>query len=390
MPLYKYKGYDPRGGEAVGTVQADGPHDAALKVKALGLYPRKLERLAYGKKGRLSALLPQREGGHLPSATRQLAVLLHSGVPLVEALRALSEEKGGRLRGILVGIREQVASGSSLARSLEGHPGLFPEFYRNMVAAGEQSGNLDTVLMRLADYLEFQDSVREKVRTALMYPVFMAAVSVLVLGFLFTFVVPKIVTIFEDTQSALPFLTVALIAISNLFVHYWWALLLGAALAALGIRRFFRSHKSRADRLLFRPLESLYLTRFARTLGFLLEGGLPVLRAMELAGKASGNAWLSERSRVAALKVKEGGRLSASLAGLPPVLLELIATGERSGQLAAVLEQAGKSYETEFDRRIQRGLALLEPAMILTMGVVVGLIVFAVLLPMFQLNQIIK
>jgi general secretion pathway protein F len=308
----------------------------------------------------------------------------------VESLRALSREAGGEWQALLVDVREKVVAGASLSRALEDYGGIFPEFYRNMVAAGEQSGKLDRVLERLADFLESQALMKDKVKTAMVYPLFMASVGVVILGFLFAFVVPKIVRIFEDTQSALPLPTIILVGISNFFVHYWWALvLLIPALAYFG-RRMVRKHREGADRLLFRAFQSLYLSRFARTLSFLLEGGLPMLSSLELAGRTSGNLWLRNVVHRAEAKVSEGAGLAASLEGLSPVMLELIDTGERSGRMVDVLGKAAHTYETEFDRQTQKALALLEPVMILLMGLVVGFIVFAVLLPMFQLNQVIR
>jgi len=228
----------------------------------------------------------------------------------------------------------------------------------------------------------------------MIYPVFMICVGFIVLSFLFTFVIPKITKIFKDTESALPLLTVVLIAISDIFQHYWW-LLIGLLLSGIfGFRRLKEKNRLLIDRMIIRLpgkiMQSLYFARFTRTLGFLLEGGLPVLRALELSGKSIGNTMLRNRVIEAAQRVAEGARLSASLEGFPPVLLQLISTGERSGQLVGILKNAADSYEEEFSRRVQQTLAFLEPAMILIMGFIVGLIVLAVLLPIFQLNQLIK
>ncbi len=386
MPIFRYRGYNASGGSAVGTVEADGIKDAAAKVKAMGYYPKEIEA-ASRKRGRWRLKRPDTHA--LPALTRQLSVLLASGVPLVEALRALSKEARGDWRERLVDLREKVAGGLSLSRALDAHEKVFPEFYRNMVAAGEQSGTQDVVLDRLADFLESQESVRARVRTAMVYPLFMAGVGMVVLSFLFTFVVPKIVRVFENYEAALPLPTVILIGISDFFVNYWWALIILAGLLGYAGRRALEKHRPAVDGLLMRAFPSLFLARFSRSLGFLLEGGLPMLRSLELAGKTTGNAWLNGVIRRAGVRVTEGARLSASLEGFPPVMLELVATGEKSGRLSEVLDKAANTYETDFDRKVQRALALLEPVMILLMGAVVGFIVFAVLLPMFQLNQLI-
>jgi general secretion pathway protein F len=214
------------------------------------------------------------------------------------------------------------------------------------------------------------------------------------MAFLFTFVVPKIVKIFENSKSALPFVTVVLITVSNLFVNYWWAMIILIAVFFLGIRWLRKNKRHMVDAIKLRlpgnVLKSLYFGRFSRTLGFLLEGGMPMLRALELSGRSVGNLVIEERIFHAVDRVAEGARLSASLEGFPSVLLQLIATGEKSGTLPEVLTKAAEAYEEDFERRVQKSLSLLEPVMILLMGVIVGFIVLAVLLPMFQLNQLVK
>jgi general secretion pathway protein F len=389
MPIFRYRGYRSGGSEAAGTIEADGLKDALSKVRELGFYPRTIERVSGQRRPRLS--LRRDDTGRLPDVTRQLSVLVRSGVPLVEALRALSEESKGYWKDTLVSIRERVMSGASLSRAMEDYEKTFPEFYRNMVQSGEASGTLEKVLERLSDFLEHQNAVREKVKAAMVYPVFMASVGIVVLSFIFTFVVPKIVKIFEDSHNALPLMTHILIWVSNAFVHYWWLLLAGAIGLLLGGRKLTERNRALIDSALVRlPFQGLYYSRFTRTLGFLLDGGLPMLRALELAGKSTGNAYLQRKVKEAEMKVSEGARLSSSLEGLPPVLLQLIATGEKSGQLSDILARAADAYDTEFDRKVQKALSLLEPSMILLMGLVVGFIVLAVLLPMFQLNQLIK
>ncbi len=391
MPIFHYKGYRPDGSAASGTIEADGLQDAVAAVKALGVYPKKVGEYRHEEKKWF-------RGGDddavLPHVTRQLSILLSSGVPLIDALRSLSEEKKGFWRGVLVRIREGVAGGASLSRALDSEKKVFPEFYVNMVAAGEQSGTLDRVLIRVADFLERQAAVRSKIRMSMVYPLFMVSVGFIVLSFLFTFVVPKIVKIFENTKSALPFITVVLIRISNLFVHYWWVLALLLAAVGFGWKRVAEKHRRRIDGLKLRVpggvMQSLYFGRFARTLGFLLSGGLPMLQSLELAAKSTGNVIVEERVTDAAKKVAEGARLSASLERFPAVLLQLISTGEKSGSLAGILEKAADSYEEDFERKVQKALSLLEPSMILAMGLMVGFIVLAVLLPIFQLNQLVK
>jgi general secretion pathway protein F len=391
MPIFQYSGYRTDGSEVAGSIEANSQKDAVLRLKESGLYPNNVQETIYHEK---SGLFRRTDTNFLPSVTRQLSTLLSSGVTLMEALGAIADENSGFWKNLLVNIKEKVAAGSSFSKALEECNNIFPEFYVNMVAAGETSGTLDKVLGRLADFLETQSSLKAKVRTSMVYPVFMICVGFIVLSFLFAFVIPKITKIFKDTESALPFLTVVLIAVSNIFQHYWW-LLIGLLLSGIfGLKRLKEKNRLLIDRIVIRLpgkiIQSLYFARFTRTLSFLLEGGLPVLRALELSAKSIGNTMLQNRVIEAAERVAEGARLSASLEGFPPVLLQLISTGERSGQLVWVLKSAADSYEEEFSRRVQKALAFLEPAMILAMGVIVGLIVLAVLLPIFQLNQLIK
>jgi general secretion pathway protein F len=391
MPIFQYKGYKTDGAEVAGTIEANSQRDAVLRLKESGLYPKNVKEAIYrGREG----LFRRQDVSLLPSTTRQLSTLLSAGVTLMEALSSISEENKGFWKNMLVDIKERVASGSSLSKAMEEYSRIFPEFYINMVAAGEASGNLDKVLDRMADFLEEQSNLKSKVRISMVYPVFMICVAFVVLSFLFTFVIPKITRIFKDAGSALPFITVVLITVSDIFQNYWW-LLIGLLLGGVvGIKRLKEKNRLFLDRLIVRLpwniAQSLYYGRFARTLGFLLEGGLPVLRALDLSAKSVGNKLIEMRITEAGRKVAEGARLSASLDGFPPILLQLMSTGERSGQLVEILKNAADSYEAEFSRRVQKALSILEPAMILCMGFVVGLIVLAVLLPIFQLNQLIK
>ena len=273
MPIYKYKGYRAGGGDAAGTIEADGLRSAARKLKEQGIFPKDVAQV---EQKASSGFRRKLDTNQVPRLTRRLGVLIQSGVPVVEALRALSEESGGRIRQVLVDLKEKVGSGSTLSRALEAHTDLFPQFYRHMVEAAEESGSLDVTLGRLADFLEGQERTREKVRTAMIYPTIMAMVAFAVMLMLFTFVVPRIVQIFENREAALPLATTLLIWISNIFVNYWWlviALLIGVVVAA---KKAHKLHGARLDRMLMRVLGSLYLARFARTLGFLLEGGLPI------------------------------------------------------------------------------------------------------------------
>lgn len=391
MPIFQYKGYRSDGSEVTGTLEANNYNDAVLRLKDSGLYPKTVQEAIYKKR---SAFFKRYDPSILPTTTRQLSTLLSSGVTLMDALSSIAEEHKGYWQNILISVKERIAGGSSFSKALEMYEKIFPEFYRNIVAAGEASGNLDMVLRRLAEFLESQANLKSKVRMSMIYPTIMICIGFIVLSFLFTFVIPKITNIFKDTESALPFITIALITISNIFQNYWWIFIIILFGGIYGLKKLREKNRVFLDRfMLYLPgniLQTLYLTRFTRTLASLLEGGLPMLRSLELAAKAIGNKVLEKRVLDAEKRVAEGARLSASLEGFPPVLLQLITTGERSGRLVEILKSAADSYEDEFSRKVQRALSYLEPGMILLMGLIVGFIVLAVLLPIFQLNQLIK
>jgi general secretion pathway protein F len=391
MPVFKYRGYNQNGAAIEGVIEADGEKDAALKIKTSGILPREIkEQLSSGKKSLFKKTSPLA----LADITRRLSILLSSGVPLIEAIGALSSEQKGEWRNILTDIKERLAGGSTLARAVQAYPAIFPDFYTGMVAAGESSGRLTDVLDKVADFLEKEISIKNKVKTALVYPAFMACVSVVIVLFLFTFVIPKITAIFEESAGTLPLITVVIMWISSALKDYWWLLISFFAAAAMAYRRIKQTRKDLIDGLLLKDpsgiMMGLYMLRFSMTLGFLLSGGLTILPAMKLTSKVTGNIVLENKIASAETMVSQGTSLSASLEGFPPTLLQIISTGEKTGKLPDVLQKTAESFESEFDRKLQRLISILEPALILIMGVVVGIIVVSVLLPIFELNQMMR
>lgn len=392
MPIFHYKGYNATDGtETKGTLEASGLKDATNLVRAKGIFPTDISEARKKSRWRI---LQRNDETFLPNMTRQLSLLFSAGVPLIEAIQALSDENEGFYRDTLIAIKERVSGGASLYRALEDYDDIFPEFYINMVHAGEESGTLDRVLVKLADFLENQSSIRSKVRSAMIYPILMMGVSIVVFFFLFTFVIPKMVRIFADTKSALPVMTVILIFISDAFTKYWWAMIIIVAAATGFVRRFLKTHRAGVDRFLLKlpgnVLQSLYYSRFARTMGFLLDGGIPMLRSLKLSARSIGNRELETSISEAGEKVTEGQPLSQSLRGFPPVFIQLVSTGEKTGKLAESMNRAASSYEEEFNRKMANAVSIFEPVMILLMGVMVCFIVLAVLLPIFQLNQLVK
>ncbi len=391
MPIYKYKGYDHAGAETEGVIEADGQKDAAFKIKTQGVFPKEIsEDITSQKKVLFKKFSPL----VLAGITRRLSTLLSSGVPLIDAVNSLSVEQKSEWKNLLIDLKERLAGGSTLARAMETYPDVFPDFYTGLIAAGESSGRLTDVLLKLSDFLENEINIKNKVKTALIYPAFMAAVSVAIVLFLFTFVIPKITKIFEDTATTLPIMTVILIWVSATLKNFWWLLIALAAAAVLLFRRIKETRKDLIDAILIKDptgiLMGLYMLRFTMTMGFLLSGGLPILQAMKLTGKSIGNVVLENRIIDAETFVSQGAKLSTSLEGFPPTLLQIISTGEETGKLPEVLQKTSESYESEFDRKLHRMISLLEPALILCMGLVVGFIVVAVLMPIFELNEMMK
>ncbi len=391
MPIFKYRGYDHSGTETEGVIEADGLRDAAFKVKTKGVFPRDISESVTSEK---RVLFKKFSPLVLAGLTRRLSTLLSSGVPLVDAIGSLSIEQKSEWKNLLIDLKEKLAGGSTLARAMESYPDVFPDFYTGLVAAGENSGRLTDVLMKLSDFLENEINIKNKVKTALIYPLFMAVVSISIVLFLFTFVIPKITKIFEDTATTLPVMTVILIWVSATLKKFWWLLLALAAGVVVFLKKIKETRKDLIDAVLIKDptgiLMGLYMLRFTMTMGFLLSGGLPILQAMKLTGKSTGNVVLENRIIEAEKHVSQGAKLSTSLEGFPPTLLQIISTGEETGKLPEVLQKTSESYESEFDRKLNRLISLLEPSLILVMGLVVGFIVVAVLMPIFELNEMMK
>jgi len=390
MPIFKYQGYKQDGSRIEGIIEADRQSEAVIRVKALGVFPKEITEAIF-KPGKVYLRHPQ---SLLPDITRALATLLYSGAPIIDALESIALEQKGQWKGILIEIKDRLSAGATLSKAIQAYPAIFPEYYSGMVYAGENSGKLSDVLSKLADFLEAQRNIRSKVWTSLMYPVFMAFVSIFILIFLFTFVVPKITSIFEGTAATLPLITVILIWISKFFQKLWWSLPILIIGGSVFFRWLKKAKREMLDSILLKlpigVLRSLYLARFSMTMSFLLDSGLPILNAMQSASKTIGNRVLQKKIISARNMVSEGARLSASLEGFPPTLIQMISTGEKSGRLSETLRNAGLFYEAEFDRKLSRAISLLEPLLILVMGAVVGFIVIAVLLPIFELNRLIK
>jgi general secretion pathway protein F len=403
MPTFRYSAFNAGGNEVAGTIEAANVNEAKQRLKKDGLYAREIAPAEETTAGTRRALFRKRIGlPELALMTRRLATLLGSSVPVFEAIATLhDQERPGEMRTMLGRVRDRLAEGTGLAKALAVETQTFSDSYIGMVAAGEASGALEVVLERLAEFLEDQNAVRGKIVTSLAYPILMVVVGTGVMLFLLAFVVPKIVTVFEQSKAALPLITVILIKVSSILHRGWWVLLIIAVAAILIFNRVKgnEAFRRKKDRLLLKLplsgplLQRLILSRFAKVLGLLLSSGVPVIKAIEITGEAVVNREYRSFLAAASEEIIQGGSLSLALRKsplFPPLMVHMIGVGEKGGELEAMLIKAGSAFEKEFEATISRSMALLEPLLILGMGLCVGTVVLAVLLPIFQLNQLIK
>jgi len=337
-------------------------------------------------------------GQDLAIATRQLATLIGAGITLVDALTALVDQiEHPRLKRIIGIVRQKVNEGSSLADALAEHPKVFTTLYVNMIRAGESSGALDVVLVRLADFTEGQAALRNKIMGAMLYPAIMMLVGVGIVAILFIVVIPKVTTIFADMNVTLPWTTQILITTSNFARDYWYLMLAAVPLFIWGVRRYVRTAHGRGwwDRTklnapIFGELvRMLSLARFAKTLATLLSSGVPLLTALDIVKNIVNNSILSKVIEDARDAIREGESIAAPLkrsGQFPPLVHHMIAIGEKSGQLEEMLQNVARSYDAQVDIRVSALTSLLEPIMIVGMGVGVAFIVFSILMPIMQLN----
>jgi general secretion pathway protein F len=407
MGVYAYKGIDARGKAVKGNRDADSAKALRNVLKRDGILATEiLEQSEAAKKAArdidFGRLFRRVSPVDVAVATRQLSVLLRSGVPLVEALSALIEQLDQpELKNALTDTRNQVNEGSTLADALKAHPKIFQTLYVNMVAAGEASGTLEEVLGRLAEFLDDQTRLQSKVRGALAYPVVMAVVVVLILFLMMSVVVPKVTAIFENFNQTLPWYTSLLIWVSDIFGNYWWLI---AALMGGGVYSFRRWQATEEGRrkwdlfilevpLLGPLLIMVAVSRFARTLATLLASGVPVLTAMDITRNVLGNTELMRVVEDARASVREGEGIAKPLkqAGrFPPIVTHMIAVGERTGQLEEMLIHVADAYDQQIEVRVGVVTSILEPLLIVVMGGIVGGIAFAILMPLLQLNEMIQ
>ncbi len=403
MPVYTYRGVNAAGRSLRGFVDAESDKSARTKLRRDGIFLTDLTESAGGATEASAAERAVRarftrgvSGTDLAIATRQLATLLAAAVPLVEALGALTEQvENPRLKGAIGGVRDRVNEGASLADALAA-AGPFSDLYVNLVRAGEASGALDQVLVRLADYLESQVRTRNKVSGIVIYPAILAVVAVVVVIVLVTFVLPQINSLLVESGRELPWMTRVIIDGSQFITGYWWLLALVAAAAFVALRSIGRTERGRYafDGLKLRApvlgklLRTLAISRFTRTLTTLLSGGIPIVRALDTAGRVAGNAVIAEAVERAKESITGGSSIAAPLRAsgqFPPLVTHMVAVGERSGELEAMLAKVADAYDEQVETTISRLTALLQPVLVLLMVGVVSFIIVATLMPLLDL-----
>jgi len=408
--VFAYRGLNAAGRAVQGVVDADSAKGARVRLRRDGIFPTEVaeERTAAptgaGAAGSAFALRrgPRMSPSELALVSRQLSTLLAAGVPVVEALAAVGEQSDRPVvTQVLSHVRDRVTQGTPLAEALADYPTIFPEIYVGMVRAGEAAGALDLVLERLATYTEAQSRLNAKMRNALAYPVLMTLVSSGIVAFLLGFVVPRVTRIFADQKQTLPLLTRVLLGVSNAVATYWWLLAIlaiGGGLWLLAARRRPAWRLWFDRKLLTLPLIGPVMTRIAiargaRTLATLLGNGIPLLHALDVAAGVAGNSALAQAIEDARTAVREGQSLAAPLrqSGLvPPLVTHMIAVGERSGELEAMLGKVADAYEAEVESLLGTLTAVLEPITIVVMGGIVLFIVLAILLPIFEINALVR
>ncbi|MBM4268640.1 MAG: type II secretion system protein GspF [Deltaproteobacteria bacterium] len=405
MPVYAYRGLSEGGRQVRGVVDAESARGARTRLRRDGIYPTEVvEESARPSEGasRLFQRGTRVRNADLATLSRQLATLIAAGVPVVEALGAVSEQsESPTVTRVLSHLRDDVSQGTSLADSMSEHPGVFPELYVGMVRAGEAAGALDLVLERLATHTEAQTRLQARVRTALAYPLFMSLFSGAIVVFLLAFVVPKVTRIFSEQKQELPLPTRILLGLSNAITDNFLLLLIVLVLLVAGALAMLRRPGGRAwldRRLLDVPfvgpiLTKIAVARFARTLATLLANGIPLLTALDLARRVTGNVAMSDAVEEARAAIREGQGVAAPLrkTGLfPPLLTHMIAVGERSGELEPMLARVADAYEQEVESALGGLTAIFEPLMIVVMGGVMLFIVLAILLPIFEINSLVR
>ncbi|MFH1037075.1 MAG: type II secretion system inner membrane protein GspF [PVC group bacterium] len=405
MAVFDYKALNTHGEQVSGIIDADSPADARAKLRRQGVFPTEVSesdaKVDLRSDQALTRLLHRVKAGDVAIFTRQTATLLSSGLQLVQSLNALIDQlEKSPLKRVIIKVRDDVNAGMTFGDALRGFPRVFPPLYTNMIQAGEAAGALDVVLERLADLTEKNVKMRNHIRSVMVYPILVACIGVAVIIFLLVNVVPTITSIFAETQQALPLPTVFLLSVSDFMRGYWWALILIAAGLYLIFAFWKKGSRGRSfiDRLklrlpLFGPLiRKIAVVRFTRTLATLLSSGAPLIESLSIVRNIVNNTSIAGSIDNAIESIRAGQSIAGPFRKsrvFPPIVVHMISVGETSGALEPMLEKIAGSYEDEVETTVSALTSLLEPIMIVIMGVVVGYIVLSILLPIFQMSQVI-
>jgi general secretion pathway protein F len=385
MPVYEYRGLSAEGKKVKGIIDAPSPRLARTKLRSLRIFPvdvREEISKAHVAEDPLAKLFVRVRPQDVSIITRQLATLLEAGTPLVSALDAIIEQTDNHaVKKIIAQVREEIKEGRSFADALDKHRKVFSDLYVNMIRAGEESGALEGVLLRLADFTENQIRLKNRIRAALAYPIIMTIIGAGVMIFLLTFVIPTVTQVFEEMGQTLPLPTRILMTISNVFQGYWWVIIIGCILVIVVIKRYLQTPKGALhwDRV------KLRLPLFG---GIILRGAIA-----RFARTLLNNQLLAQAIEETKAEVREGEGIAPSLksSGLfPAIVTHMIATGEASGNLEVMLAKVADAYEAEVETKVTALTSILEPIIILAMGLVVGFIVISILLPIFEMNQLVR
>jgi len=410
LAVFEYKGFDGAGKAVSGVIDAEAARVARSKLRSQGLFPTELNEQQAGRgatKGKglsvevdFSKYIERISVQDVATMTQQLSTLVGASIPMVEALTAMIDQVDKpKLRVILADVRDKVREGSTLADAMKPHPEVFDDLYVNMVRAGEASGALETVLIRLAAHTEALVRLRSKLIAALIYPVLMSLVGVAIVLGLFVFIIPKIKRVFDSFDAELPWITEFLLATSDFMTSFWWLLGILVAGAIYGFRRWKKTEEGsrKFDAIVLKmPVfgrinRVVAVARFCRTLATLLDSGVPILNALRITSTIVQNHVLSDVIDEAARNVTEGQSLAVPLKQsnhFPPLVTHMIAIGERTGELENMLGKVADAYETEVETTVETLTSLIEPLLILAMGGVVAFVALAILLPMLNLSSL--
>lgn len=401
MAIYVYKGLDRTGKEVKSSINSESLNQAKTKIKSMGVMLIEIKEQKSGANKSKSSFSfgDSVSVEELALLTRQLATLTKAKIQIVEALGALMDQTDSeKLKVILSEVRGKVNEGTSLAAALADYPKVFDNVYVNMVEAGEQSGTLEVVLLRLADFTEAQMKLKNQIKGAITYPVIMVIIGFIMFGVIFTVVIPKITKIFKSTGKAVPWMTQLCIDISDLFINYWWLMIIGSIFGSYAFRKYINTKKGEAwwhKNILRMPIVGelstmINVSRFCSTLATLLNSGVPILTAMQIVKNLVANVHMARAVDEARVQIKEGGSMAVPLknSGLYPTMVtHMITLGEKSGELEPMLQIVSENYEDQVNNKLNGLTSVLEPIMMVVMGLAVGFVVFSVVIPMMELNS---